>query len=78
MYKTIQFIQQYYTLYTTIVYLLDYSLFFIENKCLSNAMWDLKREPGSIASKSTHLTVYPTETNAELASFLLLTNPITR
>ncbi len=52
---------------------------FIENKCLSDAIWDLKREKkssakgrfelGSIASKSMRLTIYTTETNAELLSF---------
>ncbi len=51
------------------------SLIFIENKCLSDAIWDLKREKkslakggfelGSIASKS----IYTTETDAELLSF---------
>ncbi len=49
------------------------SFTFIENKCLSDAIWDLKREKkssakgglelGSIASKSMRLTTYATETD---------------
>ncbi len=64
------------------------SFIFIENKCLSDAIWDLKREKnssakgglelGSIASQIMRLTIYTTETNAELVSFFVLTNPITR
>ncbi len=54
------------------------SLIFIENKCLSDAIYDLKRpkknvalgglELGSIASKSLCFSVYATETDADLAS----------
>ncbi len=49
------------------------SFIFIENKCLSDAIWDLKREKKkfgkrrirtrSIMSKSMHLTIYVTETD---------------
>ncbi len=49
------------------------SLIFIENKCLSDAIWDLKREEKSlvkggfelwlITSKSTCFTIYTTETD---------------
>ncbi len=64
---------------TFIFYFLIISFISIENKCLSDAIWDLKRnkkkfgkrrfELGSIASKSMRLTIYATETDAELASF---------
>ncbi len=56
------------------------SFSFIENKCLSVCVWDLKRENkknlakggfelGSITSKSTRLTIYTTETDVEQVSF---------
>ncbi len=55
------------------------SFIFIENKCLSDAIWDLKREKkssakgrielGSIASKSMRSTIYTAETDADHASF---------
>ncbi len=60
------------------------SFIFIENKCLSDVIWDLKRgkkgefELGSIVSESTRLTIYATETDVYQASFLVLTAPITR
>ncbi len=64
---------------TFIFHCLIISLIFIENKCLSDAIWDLKREKkssakggfelGLIASKSMHFTIYATETNVEWASF---------
>ncbi len=52
------------------------SFIFIENKCLSDATWDLKKssakgrlELGSIASKTMCLTIYATETDSKLVSF---------
>ncbi len=58
---------------TLIFNFLIISLIFIENKCLSDAIWDLKRakgglELGSIASKSMCLTIQATETNNKHAS----------
>ncbi len=56
------------------------SFIFIENECLSDAIWDLKRkkkssakggiELGSIATKSTRLTIYTTETDIWCMSFI--------
>ncbi len=56
------------------------SFIFIENKCLSDAIWDLKRdkkssakgglELWSIASKRMSLTIYATEADAKWESFL--------
>ncbi len=55
------------------------SLILIEHKCLSDALWDLKRENkssekggfelGSITSKSMRLTIYATGTDAKWASY---------
>ncbi len=55
------------------------SFIFISNKCLSDAIWDLKREkkssakgrlePWLIALKYMCFTTYTTETEAELAPF---------
>ncbi len=59
------------TLPDTFFNFLIISLIFIENKCLSDAIWDLKRQKKSLAkgglelaSKSMHLTIYATETDA--------------
>ncbi len=56
------------------------SFIFVENKCLSGTIWDLERDWQKVysnSSKSMHLTIYPTETDAKSMSFLVLTNPIT-
>ncbi len=54
------------------------SFIFIENKCLSDAIWDLKREKkvrqkaGSNSGRSrqkAHLTIYATETDVKWVSF---------
>ncbi len=60
------------------------SFIFIENKCHSDEIWDLKRvekkvwqKAGSrsIASNSMRFTIYTTETDAEWASFFSVDYP---
>ncbi len=59
------------------------SFIFIENKCLSDAIWEKEKESsakggfelGSIASKSMHLTHYTIETDAEWAAFFSVDSP---
>ncbi len=64
------------------------SLILIENKCLSDVIWDLKKGEKKVSKRRTRTrvdrvtkhvpyTIYATETDAELASFLALSNPIT-
>ncbi len=61
------------------------SFIFIENKCLSDAIWDLKREKkssakgefelGSIVSKSMCFTIYATEADVKWVSFFSVDCP---
>ncbi len=74
------------TLSDTYFQLFDYFLNFIDNKCLSDVIWDLKREKKKKSlqkadsnSGQSHQKDYGTRfTNYATGSFVMLTSPITR